>query len=117
MPSGPYDDAIEAQQGVAVRGDPPEPGEEEQERRPPGGKALVRLLELLERAGYTDAAEAAVEAAIPEQARDAFLERAAQFTAAPSGKPGGRGTRGRSSRSRGRGAGVGEAREGLVPED
>jgi len=119
MPSGPYDDAIEAQQGVGVRGDPPEPGEEEQERRPPGGKALVRLLELLERAGYTDAAEAAVEAAIPEEARDAFLERAAQFTAAPSRKPaapGGR-TRGRSSRSRRGGAGAGEARERLVPED
>jgi hypothetical protein len=59
--------------------------------RPPGGKALVRLLQLLESAGYTETANAAVQSALRDaDARQEFLELDAQLTAAPGGElPGG----------------------------
>src|SRR5215210_5913536 len=95
---GPYDDAIEAKQGPAAGVDPPDL-EKAAARRPPGGKQLIRLLELLERSGYTQAAEVAVEAAVGEQANEVFRDRISMFTAAPSGKPSlGKASRGSSRR-------------------
>lgn len=80
---GPLDDAIEEAQAperregaVQVEGD---------RRRPPGGKPLVRLLQVLESAGYAQAAQAAVERAVSEDAVEEFQRRATQFTAAPDG--------------------------------
>lgn len=85
---GPYDDAIEGQQGPAATAEPPEEDKADApERKPAGGKPLVRLLEVLERSGYIEAAEVAAEAAVGERATDLFRERISTFTAAPSRKP------------------------------
>lgn len=84
---GTFDDAIEEMQGAEANGAPPEAGEEGEQQRSPGGKPLLRLLELLERDGFDDAARAVVEAAVPNDARSAFHERAVTFTAAPDMKP------------------------------
>src|ERR671916_1259424 len=55
--------------------------------RPPGGKALVRLLQLLESAGYTETANATVQSALgEEEARQEFWELDTRFTAAPGGE-------------------------------
>ena len=55
--------------------------------RAPGGKALVRLLQLLESAGYTETADAAVRSALrEEEAREEFWELDARLTAAPGGE-------------------------------
>src|SRR5437762_11779229 len=83
---GTEDEAIEMQQSVtSFRA----LGEERAERpqRPPGGKALVRLLQLLESAGYAEAASAAVERAVSNGGREELAARAAQFSAAPDGQP------------------------------
>src|SRR5213083_811476 len=84
---GPFDDAIAAQGDQAVV-------EEEdlaraQERRPPGGKPLLRLMALLQRSGFAEAAAAAVARAVPDDARAAFEEHLARTSAAPdaAGKP------------------------------
>ena len=45
-------------------------------RRPPGGKALLRMLQLLGQAGYADAAAAAVNTAVDESLRADFDELA-----------------------------------------
>lgn len=79
---GPQDNVIEAQQapvtteGLAAAQERP---------RPPGGKALLRQLQLLESAGFTEAAASAIQSAISEENREQFRIRSAQFTAAPSG--------------------------------
>ncbi len=76
---GSFDEAIEA--GRALKA-----GEEER-RRPPGGKALFRLLQLLESSGYTETANATIESAVSEDNREEFRAQAARFTAAPGGPP------------------------------
>jgi hypothetical protein len=86
---GPQDDLINAQQtpvtteGLAAAQEP---------SRPPGGKVLLRQLQLLESAGFTEAAELAIQSAVSEEAREQFQARAVQFTATPSGIPSGVGT-------------------------
>jgi hypothetical protein len=54
-------------------------------RRPPGGKALLRLLQHLERRGFAELAEAAVALAVPDEAREEFHKRAMAFGTAPRG--------------------------------
>src|SRR3954465_8828980 len=75
---------------------PPEPGagategegdtEEEESGRPtyPGGKAALRLLQLVESSGHTAAMAAVADAAAPVGSRDQFLAVASQFSAAPA---------------------------------
>jgi hypothetical protein len=109
---GPYDDAIEAKQGPAAGVDPPDL-EKAAAQRPPGGKQLIRLLELLERSGYTRAAEVAVEAAVGEQANDIFRDRISTFTAAPSGKP----SLGAASRGSSKRRSAAKAPESLVDDE
>src|SRR6266566_6155778 len=89
---GPFDDVIEAEPTPMAR--------EEERRRPPGGKVLLRLLQLLESAGYTETANASVERAVSENNREEFRAQAARFTAAPSGEPPGDRPSAHSSRSR-----------------
>src|SRR4051812_49764723 len=96
---GPFDDAIEQQQqsSVATTG-----RSRETKRRPPGGKPLMRLLQLLESAGFNEAASTAVDAAIAGPDRDSFRASAREFTAAPGGDlsgaaPARRGRRGRAA--------------------
>jgi len=96
----PFDDVIEAQQTPPVTARTLEARGGER-RRPPGGKPLVRLLQLLESAGYTGPTETALDAAVSHENRDEFRKRAIQFSAAPSeeGHPGGpRAPRGRARR-------------------
>src|SRR5207253_4527661 len=92
---GPFDDAIEAEPTLKA-------GEEER-RRPPGGKTLMRLLQVLDSAGYTETANASIELAVSEDNREEFRAQAAQFTAAPGREPPGdrpSALSGRSRRSR-----------------
>ena len=76
---GSLDDAIEQQQGTAVL-------EEEAgaaNGRPPGGKPLLRLMQLLGRAGFGEAASAAVAVAAPEDRRDELMRRLEQLGPMP----------------------------------
>lgn len=88
---GSFDDAIESKQGTAATEAAAEAAADTGTRRevtpsrPPGGKALVRLLQVLERSGYNDAVNSTVQAAVNEDAREQFAERAEQFTAEPAG--------------------------------
>lgn len=77
---GSFDDAVEAQQRS------PGPERRGEGRRLPGGKALLRLLQLLESAGYSGTAAATVELAVSDDARDEFMARAKPFTASPNGE-------------------------------
>ena len=45
----------------------------------PGGKALLRLLHLLDSRGYEGLASAVVDAAVPDQVQDQFYARAEKF--------------------------------------
>lgn len=104
---GPFDDVIEARLEPAAEVTAADATRAEAEveapRRPPGGKPLVRLLQLLESAGLQETADAAVQVAVSDEGRGAFLERAARFTAAPGGEPaGGAPARAPRARSRGR---------------
>jgi hypothetical protein len=75
---GRFDDAIEAKQAADVA---------EGRRRPPGGKVLVRLLQLLESAGYTELANARVRSAVSgEEAREQWREYAEQIPGLPGGE-------------------------------
>src|SRR5215204_4614961 len=80
---GPLDEAIE----TAV----PEGAAAERAREAlwqlPGGKALARLLQLLESAGYEDTAQQVVESAIDAPERKELAGRAKGFTASPEAKP------------------------------
>lgn len=60
----------------------PPAGEAPPPRRPPGGKALLRFLKMLEERGLTDTAEAAIEASVPEESREEFARIATQFDVA-----------------------------------
>jgi hypothetical protein len=111
---GSFDETIEAQRGAEEREAAPE--EEEVARRPPGGKALVRLLQLLESAGYTDAAAATVERAVSEGEREEFQARAPAFSAAPETRKR-RTTRTRARRGRTAESEPPEASEAEVPQD
>ncbi len=85
---GPADSAIEGVPETAAR-DAVDEAAERESRRPPGGKALLRLLQLLESAGYEEAAVESIEAAVAGEATEVFEARAVQFSAAPStGVPG-----------------------------
>ena len=84
---GPYDRNIEAQQGPAATESLAAVTEGER-RRPPGGNALLRLLHMLESAGYAGTAEATVRAAVSEEYREQFEALAMRFSAAPPGVPG-----------------------------
>src|SRR5436305_15162876 len=76
---GPFEHAIEAEH-------PHRAGEREL-RRPPGGKALIRLLQLLESAGHIEMANASLEFALSEKNREEFMAKSVRFTARPSGQP------------------------------
>lgn len=93
---GPLDDAIEAQTPTTAT----RTGELVAVARPPGGKALLRLLQLLESAGYDEVANAAVDAAVSEADRERYRSRANEVTSAPSGAAAGsvRSRRGRRTR-------------------
>lgn len=82
---GASDDAIEAGQQPVDPQKPSQPGAEVR-RRPPGGKALWRLLALVESAGYSGVASAVVQTAIQEESREEYGARAALSTAAPGGQ-------------------------------
>jgi hypothetical protein len=112
---GSKDDAIEARQVQGAEGVveavevPP---------RIPGGKALTRLLEVLESAGYERTAVTTVQQAVPADAREELSQRAAQFTAAPAGEPPyAAGPRPAGGRRRRAGAAGEEAGEAAVAEE
>ncbi|HET7504179.1 MAG TPA: hypothetical protein VFK02_24330, partial [Kofleriaceae bacterium] len=69
---GPHDDEILANQ---VKDGSTE--------RVVGGRPLLRLLHVLEQRGLEDTAVAAIEAAVPEEARERFYARAEAMTASP----------------------------------
>lgn len=73
---GPADQQIE---GQVTSPDAAEAGR----ARPPGGKALLRLVSLLEEAGLNGQAEATLERALPPESRAEFRTRAARFSVAP----------------------------------
>lgn len=113
---GPIDDIIDAPEGQAVAaerreisaGDP---------RRPPGGKALLRLMQVLESAGYDEAATATVQMATNDEAREEFRSRAGQFSAAPGGGPNGGETKPAARSRRGRAARNDDVEAGAAAED
>ena len=61
---------------------------DEAPRRPPGGKALQRLLQVLDSAGYSAMAEAAVHVAVNEDDLENFESQTNLVSAAPPGSPG-----------------------------
>ena len=87
---GSLDDAIENQL---------KPKKEEQ-RKPPGGKALLRLLQMLESRGQTENADTTFKIAVSDDKRKDFISQAVNFTAAPSGKPPKDSTKASSKRSK-----------------
>jgi len=89
---GSSDDTIEA-------GRTPVAGQEEI-RRPPGGKALLRLIQLLESSGYTETANSFIARAVGEEDREEFRTRAARFTIVPGEESGGSRPSASSSRSK-----------------
>jgi hypothetical protein len=73
---GPHDDELNATETTS---EVPAP-------RTPGGKQLVRLLQLLEARHYEEAAARAIDAAVPDESLHLFYARADRFTASPSGR-------------------------------
>lgn len=74
---GPQDEAIEAEAGRGAReGGEPSP-------RPAGGKALVRLLDLLAASGYEEAAHATVALAVDDDQRGEFVARLKEIASLP----------------------------------
>ena len=59
--------------------------EPERPRKPSGGKALQRLLDLLEPRGYDEAARATIEIAVPADSREEFADQMFLRSASPSG--------------------------------
>jgi hypothetical protein len=59
-------------------------------QRTPGGKPLIRLLQLLEERGYEPIAEAAIDTAVPDDARELFYARVEQHTSSPTRQVAGR---------------------------
>lgn len=54
-------------------------------RKPPGGKALQRLLDLLEPRGFDEAVRATIEIAVPDEGREDFQAQMALRSASPTG--------------------------------
>ena len=110
---GSFDDTVQAFEGfLGAAAAAPRGGQERQ--RPPGGKALLRLLQLVESAGLSEVAEETLVAAVPEETRNEFRERMLQFRAAPPGAAGGaevRRTQRRPRRTSGPSEPAGETRE------
>jgi hypothetical protein len=81
---GPGDEASHLQGAVLERDEGLAP-------RPPGGKALLRLVELLEADGYADLAREVIELAVPVQDVSEVIELVTEMgiTAAPTGDDGG----------------------------
>jgi hypothetical protein len=96
---GQLDNVIGTQQG-AEEARAPEAGEQEPPR-PPGGKALMRLFQVLERSGFTETAEESLELAVSQDKKREFRAQAVQFTAAPGGEPAGGRLSARSRRAKG----------------
>ena len=63
---GPFDDTQD-NQGSLTEGGAASVQTARSSRKPPGGKALLRLLDLLESRGLSEAADATVAAAVPEE--------------------------------------------------
>ena len=85
---GPIDEMIDARQ---TGGEPPavdarKAVAEAAPKKPPGGKALLRLLQLLESRGFEESAAEVIDAAVHDEARDELRSRLKQFTAAPDAK-------------------------------
>jgi len=96
---GPIDEMIDAKQTPAessaadtVRSVPATAPRRPTER-PPGGKSLARLLQLLESRGFEESAATVVDAAVGGEARTEFRARLDQFSAAPAAKSRGAGER------------------------
>jgi hypothetical protein len=85
---GPLDDAIAQQRWQAVLEE--EDAARAALRRPPGGKPLLRLMQLLERPGFEEPATTIKELAVSDDLRDAFLEQLRQVTVSPNGNGNGR---------------------------
>jgi len=62
---------------------------EQRPRKPAGGKALQRLLDLLEPRGFDEAARATIEVAVPYESREAFAGEMFLRSASPQGPGGG----------------------------
>ena len=86
-------------------------------RRPPGGKALLRLLQLLESRGFTETAEEVVDAAISDEHKEEFRIRQAAFTATPRNGPDGGASERRRTRASLREAAAGEPDAGEAVTD
>jgi hypothetical protein len=85
---GPYDDVAEGQLGSPqddTTDDEPAPARV----RPPGGKALARVLSVIESAGLDEAAAATVEVALGPEVPEEFEERSTRTTASPVAFEGG----------------------------
>jgi hypothetical protein len=97
---GPFDDAIETSQAPDAMA-PSAATNGEERGRPPGGKALLRLVQLLESSGYATLTETAVRSAVSEDRREQFDQRIGQFNALGGKTPdsGSRQTRSRRSKS------------------
>src|SRR5262249_61280587 len=82
---GTFDESIEeAQASTATKRSSAQSGTA---RQPvPGGKALHRLLSLLESRGYGDVAEALADTAVPDERKDDLAEMRTRSTASPGGE-------------------------------
>jgi hypothetical protein len=102
---GPGDEAPVAPGTVLEEG--------ETQPRPPGGGALLRLLEKLQSDGYTELAAQTVQLAVPEQDAGAVMEIVAEMGVAPPETGRRRGRASPSRARRGEGAASGGAEEGV----
>src|SRR5215218_2243027 len=108
MPQGPYDDATLAPRSATI--EVSEPEAVAAERPPlPGGKALLRLLQLLETSGYTETANATIEAVVPTEDTASVREMVAQFVPTPDGEAPGASADARRRTRRGRASETTEA--------
>src|SRR5712692_7836718 len=80
------DQAIQDLQEAKVAG-----GGRKSPKKPPGGKALLRLLDFLETRGCSEAAQAAVDVAIQGNSKAEFHAFRSQYSAAPGPVPKARG--------------------------
>ena len=72
---GPFDDTQDNQASLTEGAASVQTGRSS--RKPPGGKALLRLLDLLESRGLSEAAAATVAAAVPEEQKADYASRLA----------------------------------------
>lgn len=81
---GPFDDTVEPRQERQAAGDKGTRGKERARTPVPGGKPLVRLLQLLSTAGLTPEVSRVVDQAVPEDRYDEFASRVAPMMPAPA---------------------------------